>query len=172
MIVRPISIRQPQLGKLLSGELTSLRRPLSAITQRLGPGDVLWVREPFALVKKWDGLSPTAAARLGATPIFTRGCGQPLHGLLDAGRLRFARELLRVWHRYHLKIAQVERQQLQSITQAELAAEGFKTRAAFIAAWNLGLAVSSAKGNAWDENPLVAVIHFTAVAGPLPESAA
>lgn len=171
MIARPISLRDPQLTRLVAGQLTILRRPLSRHTERLGPGDMLWVREPFALAKRYDGLSPSAAAGLGAQPIFMVVAGQPQADLFAAGRQRFARELLRQWHRFHLVIARVDRQPLQAVTQAELSAEGFHTRSSFIAAWDRNLSLSRQGTNTWDENPLVAVLHFTAVAAPLPETA-
>lgn len=169
MTPRPISLREPQLAKLLEGSLTALRRPWGPNIARLSHGGRLWVREPFSLPARWNKFSPTSAERAGAIPVFTdfNSFGSRAT-LAQLGRRRFARELLRVWHRQHLLIARVERQRLSEITQSEIAAEGFVSREDYAKAWDANLAVSNATGNSWAEDPLVAVLHFIRIAAPLP----
>lgn len=169
MTPRPISLREPQLPRLLAGTLTALRRPWTGLTRSLAPGQLLWVREPFVLDRKWDGLSPTSAAGLGAQPQFVWSTDRPDPAILAAGRPRMARELLRAWHRQHLVLVSIERQRLQAISEQEIRAEGFVSRAGFIAAWDRNLSLAKADEHCWNADPTVAVLHFIRVATPLPE---
>lgn len=165
MTDRPISIVEPQIAQLVAGRLSALRRPITMLYSGIKPGDRFWVREPFHLDARWNGLAPSAAARLyGVKPVFATDVD-----LRDPrlGKRQFARCLLRTWHRQHLVVQAIERGRLQAISQAEIEAEGFLTRAGYAAAWdrNLSLAMSAAN---WARDPDVIIIRFRRVAKPLP----
>ncbi len=168
-MILPITLVEPQLQLLCHGRLDRLFRPRRGTLERLGPGDRLWVREPFHLHHKWNGLSPSAAEQLGALPEFAADGASENDWHL--GPRRFARNLLRVWHRQHLVVDRVEHRRLQTITQQEVRMQGFTSPAQFAAAWdrNLSLNQGGIQGRAgWFNDPEVLVIHFTRIPAPLP----
>jgi hypothetical protein len=126
----------------------------------------LWVREPFHLEERFDAYSPTAAKELGAKPYFAADL-QRDELPVGLGSQRFARTLLRVWHRQHLCVVQVDRQPLQSISDVEIASEGFATRTGYAAAWDNNLTLTGAASLKWQHNPHVFVIHFDRIAAPV-----
>ena len=98
--IRVITVRQPQIARLMAGDLARVRRPMTKFAQ-FEAGNRLWVREPFHLEERFDHYSPTAAKELGAKPYFAADL-QRDELPVRLGSQRFARTLLRVWHRQHL----------------------------------------------------------------------
>lgn len=165
----PVTIVEPQLQQLQLGRLTCLYRPCGGLLEQVRPGDLLWVREPFHLHHKWNGLSPTAAAKFGAAPRFVADGASEEDW--DLGPRRFARNLLRAWHRQHLRVLAVGRCPVQAIPPAALEQQGFRTSQAFAAAWdrNLSLNVGGIRRrDAYHNNPQVLVIEFNQIRAPLP----
>jgi hypothetical protein len=165
---RAISIGDPQIHRVMSGECTVLRRLPSKLLRDITAGQLLWVREPFWLPLKFAGMAPTAAAPLGARPIFL---DQVLE--TEPGRPRPTYTLPKRWHRQHLRVIEVRRKWLQSIGDAEIRAEGFGTRRAYELAWERTLLVTEDKRRAregplsWQGNPEVLVIRFERIAAPI-----
>ncbi|PZQ56240.1 MAG: hypothetical protein DI555_06400 [Novosphingobium pentaromativorans] len=162
---QPFTIIEPQIERLVDGCLSRLYRPVGRL-KAIRPGDLLWVREPFHLPREFEHKSPVQAELRGARPTFVTDILTP-EPEPTLGRRRFARELLRVWHRHHLQVAYVGRAALQSITIDEILAQGFTHRAAFARAWDKNLALSNGD-QVWKNNPEVLVIDFHHIARPLP----
>lgn len=170
----PIAIVEPTIAAVIAGTCTRLRRPPGKLLHRITAGDKLWVREPFHLDAKFNTWAPLAAATMRARPTFAVDLPARAGAAtsLGLGKRRFSRELPKQWHRQHLVTTAVRRERLQAITLAEIEAEGFADRAAYIAAWdrNLGYFTRSAdtsKPGSWDTDPEVLVIEFRRVAEPL-----
>ncbi len=167
MTARPVTLRQPTLAAVMAGRCTTIRRPLRGIYGAVAAGDLLWVREPFRLARQWDKFAPSSAERFGARCYFDADLvGEAAGVAAQLGPTRFARNLLRVWHRQHLVVTSVERRPLKDIRNAEIEAAGYRHRARFIEDWNCGVAIGG--GLTWSTNPEVAVIHFRHVPGPAP----
>lgn len=174
MKVQPISIREPEIRELIAGAMTALIRPIGRLAT-LGPGDLLWVREPFLLHQRFNGHAPTAAATLGAAPTFVTDL--PIRAPLPAelGRRRHARELPKAWHRQHLVIASIMRLQLHDVADRDLRTAGWKSRSAFATRWDQDARFPDqrlTKQNFWAANPWVLRIQFTRAAKPLTAAAA
>lgn len=167
MTARPITITEPQIGRLVAGELSVLRRPEGRMIGKVAAGDLLWVREPFHLPASHGNRAPTVAVAMGAVPIFvTELAGRSRQ---DVGKRRYARNLPRVSHRQHLVVSSVDREPLQDITHDEIVAEGFLDRGGFASAWDRNLSLT-AWGFDWARNPTVLIIRFRRMASPVPEA--
>jgi hypothetical protein len=167
VIARPITIVEPQIRQLVDGHLTHLIRPHGLIS-RVIPGDRLWVREPFWLPECYNHVSPSQANERGAIPNFfaDHAVGQVPR---EHCKRRFARELLRVWHRQYLLVRAVTAKPLQFITDEEASAQGFADRSEFAEAWDRNLSLTPT-ASSWKLNPEVIAIDFERVAEPLPET--
>lgn len=165
MIPQPITIIEPQIRALNADRLSRLLRPVGRRLERARPGDLLWVREPFFLADPFDHLSPAQSEAWGAIPNFvTEFTPEELRRI--SPKRRNARELLRNWHRQHLRITRIDRARLQSITDTEIEAQGFVTgRTGFAATWNSNLALAQA-GNEWAADPEVLVLDFERILTP------
>lgn len=180
-LIRPLTLRQPTLGAVMAGRCTALRREARGARCALQPGDLLWIREPFRLARQWDTFSPTAAELLGARCYYAEALpgadaflesDQPPGVDAPLGKERFARNLLRVWHRHHCVVTAVRSERLRDVTNAEIAAAGFASRADFAHDWNSGAAVNGwvdRSGMGWSANPAVVVISLRYVAEALPD---
>lgn len=170
MKIRPISIVAPQVHLLNAGLLTRLFRPVGSVLSAVEPGDLLWVREPFVLAARYDTISPSQAERLGGAPVFTSDLDRKDRDLRKDGRTRNARELLRIWHRQHLRVTAVGRRPVQSLTLRDLQGQGYSLAESFAADWdrNLALVRSAAGAGRWNENPEAIVLDFERIAGPVP----
>ena len=171
---RPISMVEPQIGALVADRFTLLRR-IGHTAERIRAGDRLWLREPFHLPRQWGRTAPTTAIARGARPVFVTDLppaasrSPEVHADLGIGPRRNARDLPRVAHRQHLLVTGVSRALLQRITEDEARAEGFPTRSAWAAHWDLNLSFASSRaGCSWRDNPEIVVIEFTRIAEPLP----
>ncbi|BBC72889.1 conserved hypothetical protein [Altererythrobacter sp. B11] len=162
----PLSLRRPSIDSWNAGQCTRLRRPLGGIYRGLAPGALLWIREPYRLAARYDGLSPTAAAQFGAEPYFAAGLVAGDVARLQLGKEWPARNLLRQWHRQHARVLAVECQPLQLITGEEARAEGYATLAAWAHAWDVSVPLS-ANGLEWSGNPTVLVITLARVPAPI-----
>ena len=167
----PITLGEPALGRIMAGACAVLRRPPTPRWTAIRSGQLLWIREPFHLPAKFGGLSPTAAAGLGARPIFPIDHGRNRPGSELLGPQRISYTLLKAWHRQHLRVLEVRVERLQSITPAEVAAEGYVTRGGYAMAWDRALQVGgTSRGGpqTWEGNPEVVVFTFAHVATPIP----
>lgn len=179
-VIRPLILRQPTLGAVMAGRCTVLRRQARGALAAIQPGDLLWIREPFRLDRKWDRFSPTAADMLGARCYHAERLPDPAAFLdndqppgVDAplGAERPARNLLRVWHRHHCLVTAIRTERLRDVTNAEIEAAGFATRAEFARDWNRGAAISGPVdrlGLGWSANPPVIVLGLLYVPAPVP----
>lgn len=180
--IRPLTLRQPVLGAIMAGHCTAIRRLARGVFGAVQPGDLLWIREPFRLAREWDRFSPTAAEMLGARCHFAANLpppdafletDQPPGVETPLGAERMARTLLRVWHRHHCEVTSVSTERLKDITNAEIEAAGYLSRADFARDWNRGAQVNTGRaiGTAlhWSANPAVAVMGLRYVAAPIPE---
>jgi hypothetical protein len=171
---QPISIRQPEIGALIAGTMTTLLRPLGRLSV-LQAGDLLWVREPFHLPKAFAHLKPTRATGHDVAPVYVAD-----HDALwfarhaaELGRRQAARVLPKAWRRQHLVIAAIARLPLHDAAgeAAQLLAAGWKDRDAFIQRWDQDAAFGDARPaapNRWASNPDILRISFVRVAAPLP----
>lgn len=172
-IALPLALTEPTLQAVIAGTCRAIRRPSGGQLERIRPGDRLWIREPFHLAQKFNGLSPSAVHKFGGRPTFATDIDlrqAEAHGL---GRRRFAREMPRVWHRHHLIVREIRREALQAVSVDEALAEGFSGRGAWAAAWdrNLGYFAVAPSGTplaTWAANPDVLTIEFDRIAEPLP----
>lgn len=168
MKVHPVSIRQPEIGALVADRLSVLIRPLGRLAV-LGPGDLLWVREPFFLPAKWARLKPAVAAAMPeSTPIFAADCSaRELSTLARSGRkCRMTREMPKAWHRQYLRIAAIDKLPLHEVAEAELLAPGWRDVPEFARRWNETGMLSGAP--VFARNPIVLRIAFDRIAGPAP----
>ena len=173
MKVRPLALLEPVLGNVMRGKCIRVRRAADGALAGVTPGDVFWIREAYHLNARYDAISPTSAARHGAWPAFVHDfAAKPKpEGL---GKRRSARELRKEWHRAHLVVFAVERQRLQDITDAEIAADGFADRAAWAQDWDRNKGVSmpvNSGGRSWQDNPHVLVFTVCYVPAPAPAAA-
>lgn len=176
MITQPVSIRQPEIGALIAGTMTALIRPMGRLAA-LKPGDLLWVREPFLVAKRFECFKPTtAAAMIGGEPVFSADHDPAWFAANreTLSRIRHARELPKVWHRQHLRIDAINRMQLHDVAAADLQRAGWTDRAAFAARWDASVAFPGtelSRPTLWAANPLVLHIAFTRIAAPIPAAA-
>jgi hypothetical protein len=162
--VRPVTVLEPQIRQLVAGRLTRLFRP-AGLLSRSKPGALLWVREPFWLAQCYNHVSPSQAAARGALPNFVADFA-PGRAPRDHCKRRFARELLRAWHRQHLIVRAVTIVRLQTLSGDDLVSQGFTTREAFAAAWDRNLSLT-ASGAEWDRDPEVLRLDFEHVDAPI-----
>lgn len=174
MRVQPISIRQPEIGALVHGDMTVLVRPIGRLAT-LRTGDLLWVREPFYVPKRFAHLRPTAAAAHDdCRPLFLAD-EKPdyfAHHHANYGQRRNARELPKLWHRQHLRLASVDRVQLHDIAAIDLQSAGWKSRDAFEIRWDQDAGFSGAGAdpeNFYAANPPILRIEFERIPTPLPK---
>ena len=169
MAERPITILAPTLERVLDGTCTRIRRPAgNSVLGRLKPGDHLWLREQFYLTRSFDFTPPLVALSRGAVPVYARDREVlPPYATADLGRRRFARELPKDWHRYHLEILAIRRERLHEIPDEDIASEGHESRERYAAAWDAGVSLSG-WADKWKADPEVLVITFRAFAQPLP----
>lgn len=165
---QPFTIIEPQIEQLVDGRLSRLYRPIGGRLANVRPGDLLWVREPFHLPREFDRVSPSQAQLRHARPTFVTDIEGAGPGL---GRRRYARELLRDWHRQHLRVIWIGRAPLHSISIDEIRAQGFSHSAAFGRAWDQNLSLSK-KACSWNANPEVTVMDFVRVDAPAPKAMA
>lgn len=162
-MARPITVIGIQLEALMAGNLLQLTRPLGAL-KNCQPGDRLWIREPFHLAAKYNGMPPRAAALTDARPVFLdqlAACPAD-----ELGPRRFARTLLRKWHRQHLLVTTVGRMALQAITPDHARAEGFASLADYRAHWDRNTDIGGGPAR-WNRNPTVVTMTFKHVRRPL-----
>lgn len=166
----PLALRYPTIDTFRSGVPLRLRRPLGGMYRGIEPGDLLWIREPYRLLRKFSSLSPTAAAGYDARPYFAADLASGDIDRLDLGVLRPARALLRKWHRFHAHVRSVETQDLHRISLQEVRDEGFTSLASWRARWDADISSFTSKRDPrlWDRNPTVLVIELEPVLKPLP----
>jgi hypothetical protein len=133
----------PMVRALIEGRKTMTRRIMQAsagpgsLWTRLEPGDLLWVREAYALAP-------------GGVTYMADGGQPPATGWKSGRYMPRSLSRLTLWVTARPRIEPV-----QSISEADACAEGFADRAAFVALWQ-----DLHKPEGWRENPSVAVISF------------
>jgi hypothetical protein len=165
--IQPVTVIEPQIRALIAGRLPRLYRPIGGRLDRIEAGDLLWVREPFWLPSPYDRISPSQAADRGALPNFTADFAAEELARLAIKR-RYARELLRTWHRQHLRILEIRRERLPGLAHAAIEEQGFANVTAFAQAWDQNLALGRSTDR-WANDPEVLVLEFERVDAPLPE---
>jgi hypothetical protein len=158
----PLSLRTAAAQNLRDGMLRSVFRADGGIYARLQPGHLLWIREPYRLVARFNHIRPTTAEALGARPHFATDLTERMVKEIGLGRQWPARNLLRVWHRSHAVVTAVDRVPLQSIDDAQARAEGHGCRMAWSRNWDAERR-SFAYTDLWQTNPLVLRIAFDPV---------
>ena len=166
-------MRQPEIGALVAGNMTVLIRPLGRLST-LGPGALLWVREPFYLGGTYDDLSPTAAVARGALPTFVvdHSPGWLARRAELLGRRRHARELPRVCHRQHLAVISIDRVQLHDVAGADIRSAGWRDINDVRRRWDADAMFPGprlAQTQIWKANPAVLRIAFARVDAPAPD---
>lgn len=172
-MILPISLREPEIGALMHGDMNVLIRPLGRLAV-LKKFDLLWVREPFYIPKIFARRAPTAAAAIPACrPAFAID-HLPAWFATNAGqfgRRRYARELPKAWHRTHLRILGVEQLPLHDIAEADIIGAGHRDRGAFAARWDEDAEFDRYRTDGPDRyshNPLALRIAFRRVDKQLP----
>jgi hypothetical protein len=126
------------------------------------PGDVLWVKEPWAALAKHDHLPPLLLPR--NEKIFYLADEEDMP---EIGAARTPLQMPRWASRISLRVCGVRIERLQDISDADLLAEGCEIdyageasewyrRSAYSALWD----VRYGQGAAWLSNPWVWVIEF------------
>lgn len=167
MKAQPFAVIEPQIHALVAGRLSKLYRPIGGRMDRARPGDLLWVREPFWLPACYDHLAPSQAAERGAIPNFVADF-TPEELQHHPIKRRFARELLREWHRQHLRIVAIRRERLPGLGHSAVQEQGFTDITEFAQAWDRNLALSRS-GDRWANYPEVLVVEFERIDAPVPE---
>ena len=166
----PISFTDANVRQLRAGNKTQTRRPGTRL-MAYKPGDRLWVREPFRLIKRFDNIAPLQALRLHAE-VASWPVDEPVdHALAsDIGRRRYAREMPRALHRMHLVLRGIRSERLQAISDTDASAEGVAHVAAYAALWDTlhaGGKTIAGTPVRWAQNPIVTVLEFDVVDCPL-----
>ena len=168
---QPINLAADQARIILHHDASQLRLRPGAMADRIDPGSLVWIREPYALLPWADHLAPTVALdRVNAGRADAPG---DVHFMADGrkpahfGMLRFARTLPRQLGRMFLRVLSVDVDQLQRWSPQDEAALGL-SRADFSAAWNTAANVVAGFGGnphglRWADNPQVRIITFRLV---------
>jgi hypothetical protein len=164
MTIRAISIVEPVIGLIMRGDVTALWRN-GVQMAGLAIGECLWVREPFYLERKFNGIAPSVARDRGAKPWFAADLKEAPDPDSWLGRRRMARELPRAWHRQHLQVTDIDMRELQSVTEPEAKAMGYTCVAHFARGWDANL-MFSRHAPSWQDNPTVTAFTFDRIEGP------
>lgn len=172
-MILPISIREPEIGALMHGDMAALIRPLGRLAV-LKKFDLLWLREPFYIPHAFAHRAPTSAAsHPSCRPAFVADHSPAWFATNAAqfGQRRHARELPKAWHRAHLRILGVEQLPLHDVDDVDLARAGWDSRDAFIKRWNQDAEFDKYRASAsvrYAANPMVLRLTFRRVDGQLP----
>lgn len=163
---RPILFSAPMVLAILSGQKTQTRRlcrPDRDCSFRAG--DALWVREAWRLCEA--GLSYQAAGGhecyfdvLYPADLEVRRfhvSKELFHGIQPSGRTRPSIHMPRALSRLSLNVTGLDLEQLQSISEADANAEGFRSVAEFRTLWD---SLNAKRGAGWHANPWVWKLSF------------
>jgi len=173
-MILPISIREPEIGALMHGDMAALIRPLGRLAV-LKKFDLLWVREPFYIPRAFAHRAPTsAAADAACRPVFAADHSIAWFAANSGqfGQRRHARELPKAWHRAHLRILAVEQLPLHDVDDVDLARAGWASRDAFVKRWNQDAEFDKYRASPsvrYAANPVVLRIAFRRIDGQLPD---
>lgn len=168
---QPLNLAADQARVIHHHGVSQIRLRPAAMADRIQPGSLVWLREPWAMLPWADHLAPTAA--LDRANAGRADCPADVHFMADGrkpahfGALRFARTLPRQLSRAFLHVLSIEDDQLQRWSPQDEAALGF-SKPDYIAAWNVAAkAVADFGGNPhglrWADNPRVRIITFRLV---------
>jgi hypothetical protein len=166
--IQALSLAADQARLILQGQATQIRLRPAAMADRIEPGTLVWLREPFAFAQEADRFAPT---------VWIAGSQWPksslVHFLADGpkpaefGITRFARTLPRELSRAFIRVDAVETAPVQRWTAQDEAALGM-SREEFISSWSQAArAVATFGGDPaglrWADNPRVRIITFRLV---------
>lgn len=172
-MILPISVREPEIGALMHGDMDVLIRPVGRLAV-LKKFDLLWLREPFYIPQAFAHRAPTSAATAASCrPAFAADHSPAWFATNAAqfGKRRHARELPKAWHRTHLRILTVEQIPLHDVDNVDLAKAGWASRDAFVKRWNQDAEFDKYRASPsvrYAANPIVLRIGFRRVDGQLP----
>jgi hypothetical protein len=157
--MKPILFSGPMVRAILEGRKTQTRRARKAVgpCPHGQPGDLLWVRETWAVRKlqtgywvewKADGSNARIPEEVDAFALFTIDTWRP-----SIFMPRWASRLT-------LRLTEVRTETLHRITEADAHAEGVADVAAYAALWD---ALNAKRGYGWNDNPFVWVLSFEVV---------
>lgn len=160
---KPIPFSPAMILALLDGKKTETRRLVfdqqhpEACRPPWAAGDVLYVKEPFRLLKTLDSLSPRqvleGAHDQGSWLLHYEADGAQVGALANSGaplgRYRHARYMPRDWARVKLRVLEVRQERLHNIDHGSAIAEGMHSTRAIRT-----LFPDSLIQNASDYNPL------------------
>ncbi|MEM1151828.1 MAG: hypothetical protein AAGI03_14985 [Pseudomonadota bacterium] len=168
---QPISVRERPLKSILRAPLgkSRIRRPADGMYAGILPGTRLWLREAYFLHERFDRVSPSQAAKLGAEPTFSIDVADKHDPSLGLGCSRAAYTLPRPWHRYHLVLLEVKAEPLLEITEEDAKADGFGSRAAWLHEWDdlVGTIRTHDRSRSAKSNPTVLVMDVQLMTFPL-----
>lgn len=172
MAVNVINLAAADVGAIRAGTLTQERRCGSIRFDASKPGDMLWVREPFAFERLYDCRAPSVVLKRqkiwhGDLPLVHYCADGPTPSLF--GQTRFAREMPRQISRMVLRVVRVRRDHLHIWTDTDASAHNL-TRMAYAAKWDELRDPSRAfsgkvLANRWIDNPIVTMVDFEPVFG-------
>ena len=166
--IQALSLAADQARLILQGQATQIRMRPAAMADRILPGTMVWLREPYAFAQEADQFAPTVWIARSHWPKSSL-----VHFLADGpkpaefGITRFARTLPRELSRAFIHVAEVENAPVQRWSPEDEAALGM-SRDDFIIAWGAAArAVASFGGDPaglrWADNPQVRIITFRLV---------
>ena len=132
------------------------------------PGDRMWVREAWRMVKQHDAISPKAAHLGGGCLTVSYPASDPLErdGKHCMGKKRPSIHMPRWASRLTLEVTGVRVERVQEVSQTDAKAEGVRPdciggpkdyRMEFRRLWD---SINAKRGYPWDDNPWVWVVEF------------
>jgi len=165
----PLSLRIRAARAFAAGRMQRICRPAGGMLQNVASGDLLWIREPFRMRKKFNGMAPTAADRLGARAFFAADLNAALVDAEQLGTEHPARSLPKTWHRHHAIVSEIKRAPLQEVQTVAAKAEGFTLLESWAKEWDNSQKAFGRTDLLLAKNPTVQIITFSRVALPLPD---
>lgn len=164
MTERGIIFSAPMVLAIGEGRKTQTRRLATSPLRRCVPGDVLYVRETWRTLQKWDDMKPRHVMD-DIDKIDFAATGFRRNKLWAWGKTRPAIFMPRWASRFDLLVEEVRKQRLQDITDADALAEGIATtdcwreehppHICFSVLWN-----RLHGATAWDANPEIVALTF------------
>lgn len=162
MKTKPILFNTPMVQAILRGEKAQTRRIVKdkAKPPKYSKGDILYVRESWAVTRSLDNIKPSELNAGVAVEYKAGGCSNiHLNNLLDRGKWRPSIFLPKHLSRIKLRVTNVRSEPLQNITRRDALLEGITNTnnpiESFKALW-----YSINGKESWYSNPWVYVYEF------------